>query len=273
MKKLLVTDLDDTLYNWMGFFVPSFFAMVDEIVSITGLPKEQLLREYKEKHQYYKSVEFPYVSIKLPSVLAKYPGLQEDELKALFRPAFNKFNAIRDENLKLFPGVAETLAAIRQSGVTIVGFTESSQENGFFRMLKLGIAEDFTHVYAFESQFEGDFTLNPKIRIVTSKKPNPALLLTICAEEGFSPAETLYMGDSLSKDVYMALNAGIDCVWADYPEKYPEYAEMLLAVTSWLPEEYEAETQRKAEMLEKGLVPNHVVHHYPELIDILRQYE
>ena len=46
-KKLLITDLDDTLYDWAGFFVPAFYAMVDEIVAITGLDRDGLLREYR----------------------------------------------------------------------------------------------------------------------------------------------------------------------------------------------------------------------------------
>ena len=43
LKKVLITDLDDTLYDWLGFFIPSFYAMVDELVSITGIDKEILL--------------------------------------------------------------------------------------------------------------------------------------------------------------------------------------------------------------------------------------
>ena len=43
MKRLLITDLDDTLYDWLGFFIPSFYAMVDEVVKITGISKEILI--------------------------------------------------------------------------------------------------------------------------------------------------------------------------------------------------------------------------------------
>ena len=68
LKKVLITDLDDTLYDWLGFFIPSFYAMVDELVSITGIDKEILLSEYKEKHQYYGTVEHPFVTLELPSI-------------------------------------------------------------------------------------------------------------------------------------------------------------------------------------------------------------
>ncbi len=31
MIKLLITDLDDTLYSWIGFFIPAFYEIVDEL--------------------------------------------------------------------------------------------------------------------------------------------------------------------------------------------------------------------------------------------------
>lgn len=271
MKKLLVTDLDDTLYNWMGFFVPSFFAMLDEVVKITGADRDQLIAEYKLKHQYYKSVEFPYVTTHLPSVQACFPNKTPDELKEILRPAFRVFNSVRDSNLHLFPGVAETMKAITEQGMRIVGFSESSQENGFYRSLRLGIAPYFTHIYLFESQFQADFTMNEKVCLINSKKPNPQVLLRICQEEGFTPEETIYMGDSMTKDVYMAHCAGITSVWADSPEKHPEYAQQLLSITSWTDDEYAAEQSRRAQMQQQGILPDFTVSYYPDLLNVLKQ--
>lgn len=39
LKKLLITDLDDTLYSWINFFVLAFYEMVDALVNITGIGK------------------------------------------------------------------------------------------------------------------------------------------------------------------------------------------------------------------------------------------
>lgn len=47
-EKILITDLDDTLYDWIGFFIPAFYGLVDEIASITGISKDVLLAEYKK---------------------------------------------------------------------------------------------------------------------------------------------------------------------------------------------------------------------------------
>ena len=51
MIKLLITDLDDTLYSWLGFYIPAFYCMVEEVATITGTDQEQLLDEYKMIHQ------------------------------------------------------------------------------------------------------------------------------------------------------------------------------------------------------------------------------
>lgn len=271
MKKLLVTDLDDTLYNWMDFFVPSFFAMVDEVARITGLDEQLLYAQYKEKHLFYGSVEYPYVTLNLPAVRGMYPGKTEDELKEIFRPAFQIFNSVRDAHLHLYPGVEETLKAIQEMGITIVGFTESSQENGFYRLIKLGISQFFTHVYLLESDFSSDFIPNEQVRKIRSKKPNKDLLLNICRQEGFSPADAIYTGDSLTKDVYMARHAGVTSVWVDHPNKNAEYARRLLSITSWTDEEYAAEQARKQEMKEKGIAPDYVIHRYSDLLEILRE--
>ena len=50
-KAMLVCDLDNTLYDWVGYFVPSFNAMVNEALPILGCGREQLLDDLREVHQ------------------------------------------------------------------------------------------------------------------------------------------------------------------------------------------------------------------------------
>lgn len=271
MKKLLITDLDDTLYNWLDFFVPSFFSMVDCVSEISGIDRELLYSQYKEKHQFYGSVEYPYVTLTLPAILEKYPDKGTEDLKQIFRPAFRIFNEIRDRNLHLHTGVEDTLKSLKDMGLTIVGFTESSQENGFYRLIKLGISQYFTHVYLLESEFSSDFIPNEQVRTVQSKKPNKDLLLRICELEGFSPSEAIYTGDSLTKDVYMAKHAGVTSVWVNRPPVNPEYGEKLLSITSWTEDEYSAELSRRQEMAEKEIRPDFEIANYSDLLEILKK--
>ena len=37
--EIIIFDLDDTLYSWINFFVPAFYEMVDNLVSIIGIEK------------------------------------------------------------------------------------------------------------------------------------------------------------------------------------------------------------------------------------------
>ena len=80
MIKLLVTDLDDTLYSWIGFFIPAFYGMLDELSLILSVPKSDLLDEYQHVHQEKGSVEYPFATLYLPSVKAAYPGKTKEEL-------------------------------------------------------------------------------------------------------------------------------------------------------------------------------------------------
>ena len=80
MIKLLISDLDDTLYDWTGFFVPAFYAMADEIARMTGIDEKKLLNEYMAAHQRLGSVEYPYATLELPSIKAYYNNAPADEL-------------------------------------------------------------------------------------------------------------------------------------------------------------------------------------------------
>ena len=164
MIKLLISDLDDTLYDWTGFFVPAFYAMADEIARMTGIDEKKLLNEYMAAHQRLGSVEYPYATLELPSIKAYYNNATAEELKAALRPAFNVFNSVRESHLHLLPGVEEMLRALTEMGVTLIAYTESSKENGFYRLMKLGIEPYFKHVYTFESQFKSAYAVSEKVR-------------------------------------------------------------------------------------------------------------
>lgn len=269
MHKLLITDLDDTLYDWSGFFVPAFYAMAEEIAGITGIAMDQLLHEYREVHQSLGTVEFPYATLRLPSIRACFTGMETAQMKEALRPAFKKFNGIRDSRLRLFPGVAETLEALAARGLTIIGYTESSQENGFYRLQKLGADGFFKRVYACESQFQSAYGSNEKVRTVRTKKPNVDVLLDICRKEGRTPAEVAYVGDSLTKDMYMAKKAGVTALWARYPREDTDYYEKLCAITSWTQEDFEREERLRRHMEQADLKPDHILTSFSQLPDIL----
>lgn len=268
MIKLLISDLDDTLYDWTGFFVPAFYAMADEIARMTGIDEKKLLNEYMAAHQRLGSVEYPYATLELPSIKAYYNNAPAEELKAALRPAFNVFNSVRESHLHLLPGVEEMLRALTKMGVTLIAYTESSKENGFFRLMKLGIEPYFKHVYTLESQFKSAYAFGEKVRTVQTKKPDVAVIERICTGEGYDKNEVMYLGDNLTKDMYMAKMAGVTAVWMHRKRENEDYKNKLLAITSWTAAEYARDVELRQYMQQHGIRPDYEISDARELIAI-----
>lgn len=270
MYKLLITDLDDTLYNWLDFFVPSFYSMADEVSKISGINIDVLLDEYRAKHQEYGSVEYPFVTLHLPSITEKYSTCSEDELKTIFSEAFHKFNSERKKRLQLFDGVFETLKELFDKGIIIIGYTESSQENGYYRLKKLEIDSFFKHVYATKSSFiNTDYSIDTKVKSISSKKPDKDVLIEICKKEGCDVSEAIYLGDSLTKDILMAQKAGITSVWANYPKTKNDYYKKLVKISSWTESDFTREQELKRYWENNNLTPNYTISHFDELLRIV----
>lgn len=272
MIKLVITDLDDTLYSWIEFFIPAFFEMVQEVALLINVPKEELLKEYKAVHQEVGNVEYPFATLNLPSVKKKYAGYTEQQVKQELDSAFYKFNCIRKEKLKLYAGVEDTLKYLYENNIIVVGYTESAEENGFYRLKKLGIDIFFKEVYVSESLYKSpkNMAVSPKTHRVHGKKPNASVLREICKTEKISTSETIYIGDSLSKDMLMAKQAEITSVWCDYPQKdNQELYSKLVAISHWTVQDFQNEEKYKHEWQKNGYAPDYTIHSFDECKQIV----
>ena len=275
MIKLLVTDLDDTLYSWIGFFIPAFYGMLDELSLILSVPKSDLLDEYQHVHQEKGSVEDPFATLYLPSVKAAYPGKTKEELLNILNPVFHKFNSIRKKKLELYPGVKETLEKIAGMGIKVVGYTDSAEENGFYRLKRLGIDDYFQSVYVSDSQFELPDYLpaSEKTQIVHGKKPNPAVIHKICQQESVAIGEIVYLGDSLTKDVYMARRAGalsVLCKYSYNAKGQDELYSKLVAISHWTATDFEQEKAIKEICKAENIHPDYTIHAFDEILAIIQ---
>jgi hypothetical protein len=79
--RAVVTDLDNTLYPWVDYVVPSLEAMVDSLVATTGLPRIRIVQALKAVYTQYESNEYPF-------------AIQESELFAPYRSDFESFNEL-----------------------------------------------------------------------------------------------------------------------------------------------------------------------------------
>lgn len=258
-KRLLVCDLDNTLYDWVSYFVPSFYSLVDVAVSITGCDREKLLDDFKKVHQRHGDSEQPFALLETDTIKELCRRTSVDSVISALDPAFHAFNSARKKQLKLHVGVRETLETLRAAGILLVAHTESKLFGVADRLGRLELFQYFTKVYCRERSISAHpapkngtewlrrVPLNKIVELSHHQsKPNPEVLLEICAREEVTPAQSAYVGDSLARDILMAKQANVFSIWAAYGAQHdPALYRDLVRISHWTPEEVEREHRLK----------------------------
>lgn len=110
-----------------------------------------------------------------------------------------------------------------------------------------------------------------RIHEAKNGKPDPGLLEQIIKETGADKSEAVYVGDSLTRDIYMAHKAGIKSIQCKYPVRTQEeeYNRKLVRISSWTEELFEKEKKIKEECKIEGIEPDHIISSYAEILDII----
>ncbi|CAN7538039.1 HAD-IA family hydrolase [Phyllobacterium sp. LjRoot231] len=254
-KKLLICDLDNTLYDWVAYFVDAFYALADEVVRITNCDREQLLDDFREVHRMHHDAEHPFAVLETKAIATIFPQKSRAEIAQILDPALHAFNSRRKRSLALYAGVRETLDALRENNVTLVAHTESKLYAVVDRLSRLELVEYFNHIYCRERSnslhpsgdgawdYLSNFPMDKVIELSHhQRKPNQRVLLEICAREGVSPEDTAYVGDSMSRDVLMAKRAHVYAIWAKYGTNHNETDyQRLVRVSHWTDEDIRRE--------------------------------
>lgn len=279
-KTALITDLDNTLFDWVDLWYRCFSAMLDQIVSISNVPKDTLLPEISTVHQRHGTSEYSFLIDELPSLKPMLDGRPAIEV---FGAAIEAYREQRQRHLTLFDTVADTLLKIKGRGALIIGYTESMAFYSNYRVRRLGLDGVLDHIFCPEDHIlpssidTSSIRKYPaehyKFRYSTqkftpkgSKKPDKEVLNAIILAHNLKKEECVYVGDNLMKDVAMAVECGVDAVWAKYGQahKRAEY-KLLQEVTHWTPEEVANEQRIKEN---KDVHPNCILEvSYSQILD------
>ncbi len=249
---VVITDLDNTLFDWFGIWYRCFRPMLGEIVRISGVPEETIIGEIQAVHRKYGTTEYAFLIEELPSVRQRHPG---GNIPEIYASAIEAYRENRRRHLRLYPTVMETLAAIKEAGCLLVAYTESVEFYTNYRVRKLGLDGVIDIVYSPKDHEvpEGFARAYPPEAYAFARtvqrhtpeneyKPNPEVLLGIIGDIGAPKDEVLYVGDSLAKDVLMARAAGVLDVFAAYGRAQErEVYDLLARVTHWTAEMVERE--------------------------------
>lgn len=278
---LLVTDLDNTLYDWFKIWHGSFEPMLQEILRISGVPEAKLREEIRTVHQRRGTSEYSGLLLELPSLGELHPG---EVLGEVYATAIAAFRDGRKKTMALYPGVMETLTAVKKAGVRIVAYTESL---AFYTSLRLRWFELDGVIDVLYSPADHEFpagTTRDDLRKRPAEsyelqkteprhtpkghlKPDIEVLTTIVDQSGCDLSEVVYVGDSLMKDVAMAQSVGVIDVWAEYGVAQDEEGyDLLRSVSHWT----QADVDREREIGRRPEVaPSHVLSEgFGQLLDL-----
>jgi len=265
-KSALVVDLDNTLFNWFELWYGSFKPMYDEILRISGLAENELKRRIRRVFQQFHTSEY---SLLIRELQLGREGETTAAVEARYREAIDAFRAGREKHRHLYPGVLETLRAVRGAGALIIGFTESHAFYTTQRLIKMGLDGMLDVVYMpserlpesvnfdlVRGKAKEDYELQrtrPRELAFRTTKPNPQVLLDILAENGVSIDQAVYVGDSMMKDIQMAQDAGVLDVWAEYGDhRDPDAYRLLQEVSHWSEEDVRREQEIKIAYRERA---------------------
>jgi phosphoglycolate phosphatase len=143
----------------------------------------------------------------------------------------------RDSALELFDGVVDTLMELQLRGVPVVAHTDAPYTSAGNRIRISGLDGMINTVYATPvHQTFGeatDFAEVTDVRCIDNWKPKPdhTVIDSIVRRHGTVNDRTLYVGDSLRRDMSMAQAAGLIPVWARYGNDYDGRDDAITALT------------------------------------------
>jgi len=242
---LVFTDLDNTLYDWVAWYSRAFYRMLDGAARRAAIPRERLLGEMQKLYQVRQGLEQPEALLHAPSIRKSFgdPARAREALAGVFA---SYYHTAPGSDLHTYPGVRSTLWRLAEQGVRVVGHTEAPSNHALARLRALGLEHAFVALLAAPPAPDDPTTgradeAEPPpfpVRCLATheRKPDPKVVLELCAHLGVSPRAALYVGDNLARDVRMGHDAGLWTAWARYGTTHdPHDWQRVVDVSPWTP--------------------------------------
>ena len=199
MIKAILFDIDDTLYSYKAAHEVAFARVCAYAEEALGIPPEELKRLYNEEMESMKLLVGSQAAvhnrlIRFLRILERLrlPLSAARTLDSLY------WNTLIDAAVPE-PGCREALESLKQSGYILGVGTNMTLDWQLVKLEKLGLLPLFSFVVSSEE--------------AGVEKPRPGLFDLCAKKAGVSPAECLFVGDSLKGDVLGAENAGMKALW------------------------------------------------------------
>lgn len=260
VEKLLVLDIDNTVFDWVSYYVNSINALFKKVSAITGTDIATLANEAKEVFSRHNSIEHPFLIQEMPHIRKFYGKDINKMLAEAVELGRQAFNTEAKKHLKTYPNVLATLTEIKQRypKLALVALTDAPRYVAMWKLNKLGILHCFDALYGLpdpkiptDSETKQvlvdqeillkhlqkvDFNFTGRIRSLPDdyEKPGTKGLKTVLMDFELEnhPKDILWVGDNLRKDVELGKTLGIHTAWAEYGTRISEETKQKLLAFS-----------------------------------------
>ena len=189
-RPTLIFDLDGTLADT----APDLLGATNAVLAARGRPKLDLdhLRHM---------VGFGAVALITQAMEASGAPVAEGDMPGLIEIFLEYYRGHIADGTRLFPDVAETLAALKQQGALLGVLTNKPQELTDLLLPQLGLSEMFAAVYGAGRK---PYT-----------KPDPRIFHDVAADLGGTAGTAVMIGDSVT-DLNTARAAAAPCILMSY---------------------------------------------------------
>lgn len=279
VRSVLITDVDNTLFDWVEIWHAAFSAMLAELLRLSGLDEAVLLPEIRKVHQRVGTSEYSFLISEL-EVLRGPAG--ETPVLDFYAPAIDAFRAARQQSLEFYPGVQATLEELARRRTLLICYTESLAYYSQYRFRKLGLDRLIDYLYSppdhdlphglsregirfYEPAHYELARTEHRFTPPGELKPNPDILLSILRSLNVPVEQAVYVGDSPRKDIWMAQQARVTDALAAYGAAQHQEAYALLRKVSHWPE---ADVEREKALLgDAAIRPNYSLSCFADLLE------
>ena len=208
LPKVLLLDLDDTILDWYSDPDLAWLQLCREFAAILGdVPAEVLQADVLQARDWYWSdmerARLGSLNLLQASRDILLRAFAEFDIpdSPLVTRMVKRYNHIRDEAMRPFPGAIATLRRLQETDIRLGLLTNGSAEMQRAKIERFSVAEYFDHI-----QIEGEFGIG---------KPEERAFQHALESLGVGHTEAWMVGDNLEFDIRGAQQVGIYAVWVD----------------------------------------------------------
>ena len=188
----IFSDMDNTLFDFVHAKVKACAAVVDRIG--TGDPHEML--------SYFLRGIYGFENLEnIEDYLKEKYVFTED----LFEECCGIYEEVKVENVELYDGVDETIRQVKDMGCSFVIITDADTENAYRRLKRVRLENVVDDVIAYDMSGK--------------KKPDLGAFEYALNRVDAEALESMYIGDSLRRDIAPAKEIGMITAYAAYGDR------------------------------------------------------